>query len=189
MQFVPLPAFVAMQQALKQQQQQQQQQQQTEPEQSGKDLGQTDGLPPLLSAEVKGHRGQTSCGTYVGYEMMKVLESKGEQEERTTPKCYSRCSHFSREHEASPDLSVSEHSWCRSFLKPSENVKEGTLVEDERLKRQRGKECRQTWRGGGIVQLDGATGGGGKGGGFGGRESSSSESEGDDSSEASGVPH
>ena len=93
---------------------------------------------------------------------MKVLESKGEQEERTTPKCYSRCSHFSREHEASPDLSVSEHSWCRNFLKPSENVKEGTLVEDERLKRQRGKECRQTWRGGGIVQLDGATGGGGR---------------------------
>ena len=117
--------------------------------------------------------------------MMEVLESEGEQEEERTEenlKSYSRCSHFSREHKDSPDLSTSEHSWCRSSLELSENVEKVTL------KRHRGEECRQTWRGRGIVQLDGATGGGGKGGVFGGRESSSSESEGDDSSEASGVP-
>ena len=38
------------------------------------------------------------------------------------------------------------------------------------MRRHREKECGQRWRGGGIVQLDGATGGGGKGGGFGGGE-------------------
>ena len=112
------------------------------------------------------------------------MENKGEQEERTEEnlKIYLRCSHFSREHKDSPDLSLSERSCCRSSLELSENVEKVTL------KRHRGEECRQTWRGEGIVQLDGATGGGGKGGAFGGRESSSSESEGDDSSEASGVP-
>ena len=81
MQLVPLPAFVAMQQALKQQQQQQQQQ--TEQDQSGKDLDQTDSLPLLSSAEVNGHRGCDSCGISVGYRMAEVLESKGKHEERT----------------------------------------------------------------------------------------------------------
>ena len=116
--------------------------------------------------------------------MVEVLESEGEQEERTEEdlKNCLRCSHLSREHKDSPDFSIFEHSWCRGSLELSENVEKVTL------KRHRGEECRQTWRGGGIVQLDGATGGGGKGGAFGGRESSSSESEGDDSSEASGIP-
>ena len=107
------------------------------------------------------------------------MESEGEQEERTEENLR-RCSDFSRHHKDSPDLSLSKHSCCRSSLELSENVEKVTL------KKHRG-ECRQTWRCGGIVQLDGATGGGGKGGAFGGRESSSSESEGDDSSEASGI--
>ena len=126
--------------------------------------------------------GDETCGISVGCKVAEILENEGEQEERTEEnlRSYSRCSHLSREHKDSPDLSISEHSWCQSSLELSENV------EKVMLKRHRGEEGRQTW---GIVQLDGATGGGGKGGAFGGRERSSSESEGDDSSEASGIPH
>ena len=168
-----------MQQALQKQQQQQQDPQQALPDQSGLQLEQTDGLPPVIGAAAGECHNDSRQESYCALTERRLETGGEENRERTGLERLSICT-------GPNSVPITE----RSQLQVSVPDLEVTDVRDVIFKRHKGfgrlheRDRQQRGRGETIVQLDGATGGGGKGGG-----SSSEESEGDDSSEVSNTHH